>query len=41
MILICIAGVAIENELILATNNEKHFSRIPGLKIENWKKNLS
>lgn len=33
-----IAGVAIENELTLVTNNEKHFSRIPGLKIENWKK---
>jgi len=34
-----IAGVAIENEMILVTNNEKHFSRIPGLKIDNWKKN--
>lgn len=33
-----IAGVAIENELTLVTNNEKHFARIPGLKIENWKK---
>jgi tRNA(fMet)-specific endonuclease VapC len=30
-----IAGVAIENELTLVTNNEKHFSRVPGLKIEN------
>jgi len=36
-----IAGVAIENELTLVTNNEKHFARIPGLKIENWKKNIS
>lgn len=35
-----IAGVAIENELTLVTNNEKHFARIPGLKIENWKKKL-
>lgn len=35
-----IAGVAIENELTLVTNNEKHFARIPGLKIENWKKVL-
>jgi len=33
-----IAGVAIENDMILVTNNENHFSRIPGLKIQNWKK---
>ena len=33
-----IAGVAIENELTLVTNNENHFARIPGLRIENWKK---
>ena len=33
-----IAGVAIENELTLVTNNENHFGLIPGLKIENWKK---
>lgn len=31
-----IAGVAIENDLVLVTNNEKHFDRIPNLKIENW-----
>lgn len=31
-----IAGVAIENEMVLVTNNEKHFQRIPDLKIENW-----
>jgi tRNA(fMet)-specific endonuclease VapC len=31
-----IAGVAIENELVLVTNNEKHFGRIPILKTENW-----
>lgn len=31
-----IAGVAIEHELALITNNEKHFGRIPNLKIENW-----
>ncbi len=31
-----IAGVAIENEMILVTNNEKHFQRIPDFKIENW-----
>jgi tRNA(fMet)-specific endonuclease VapC len=28
-----IAGVAIENEMTLVTNNENHFGRIPGLKI--------
>lgn len=33
-----IAGIAIENEMILVTNNEKHFRRIPGLKIANWAK---
>jgi tRNA(fMet)-specific endonuclease VapC len=32
-----IAGIAIENDLTLITNNEKHFNRIQGLKIENWK----
>jgi len=31
-----IAGTAIENDLMLVTNNEKHFGRIPNLKIENW-----
>ena len=33
-----IAGIAIENELTLVTNNEKHFKRIPGLKLANWKR---
>ena len=32
-----IAGIAIENDMILATNNENHFGRIPELIIENWK----
>jgi len=32
-----IAGIAIENDMTLITNNVKHFGRIPGLKIENWK----
>jgi len=32
-----IAGVALENDMILATNNDNHFARIPGLIIENWK----
>jgi tRNA(fMet)-specific endonuclease VapC len=33
-----IAGVAMENELTVVTNNENHFRRIPGLLVENWKK---
>lgn len=32
-----IAGIAIENELTLITNNVKHFETVKGLKIENWK----
>ena len=32
-----IAGVCITNNLILITNNEKHFERIDGLKILNLK----
>jgi tRNA(fMet)-specific endonuclease VapC len=35
-----IAGIAIENDMVLITNNESHFNRIPGLKIENWSKQL-
>lgn len=35
---ILIAGIAIENELTLITNNERHYGSIEGLKIENWKK---
>lgn len=31
-----IAGQALANNLILVTNNEKEFSRIKELKIENW-----
>lgn len=34
---ILIAGIAMENDLTLITNNEKHFKQISGLKIENWK----
>jgi tRNA(fMet)-specific endonuclease VapC len=33
-----IAGIALEHDLILITNNEKHFSKIKKLKIENWSK---
>lgn len=35
---ILIAGIAIENDLTLVTNNEKHYEPIRGLKIENWRK---
>ncbi len=31
-----IASTALAHNLILVTNNEKHFSRIKGLDIENW-----
>jgi len=33
-----IASHALSLDLTLITNNEKDFSRIPGLKIENWTK---
>ncbi len=35
-----IAGIAIDNDMTLVTNNENHFSRIPGLKIDNWSKHM-
>ncbi len=34
-----IAGIAIANQMQLITNNTAHFSRIKGLKTDNWKKN--
>lgn len=33
-----IAATALTMNLALVTNNEKHFNRIKGLKIENWTK---
>jgi len=33
-----IAAHAISADLILVTNNEREFRRVPGLKIENWTK---
>lgn len=33
-----IAATAISTNMILVTNNEKHFQRIKNLKIENWLK---
>ncbi len=31
-----IGATAIANDLILVTNNEKHFARLDGIRIENW-----
>ncbi|ODS37610.1 twitching motility protein PilT [Candidatus Altiarchaeales archaeon WOR_SM1_SCG] len=33
---ILIAGIALANDLVLVTGNEKHFKRIEGLKLQNW-----
>jgi len=38
---IMIAAIALSNALTLVTNNEKHFTRIPNLRIENWVTNKS
>jgi len=35
-----IAACAMAHNLILVTNNAKHFQRIEGLKIENWTLNM-
>jgi tRNA(fMet)-specific endonuclease VapC len=35
---IFIGATAIENDLILVTDNERHFSRMSGLRIVNWMK---
>jgi len=31
-----IAGIALESDMLLVTSNERHFSRISGLSVENW-----
>ena len=31
-----IAGIALEHDLTLVTNNTSHFGRIEGLEVENW-----
>jgi predicted nucleic acid-binding protein len=33
-----IASIAMAHNQVLVTNNEKHFRRINGLKMENWVK---
>ncbi len=33
-----IGATAIENNMILVTNNEKHFARLQNIKLENWTK---
>lgn len=33
---VLIGATAIENDLTLITNNINHFSRIPGLSLDNW-----
>ena len=33
---ILIAATALTHGYVLSSNNERHFSRIPGLSIENW-----
>jgi tRNA(fMet)-specific endonuclease VapC len=32
-----IAAVALAHNLVLVTDNTKHFDRVPNLKLENWK----
>jgi tRNA(fMet)-specific endonuclease VapC len=34
---ILIAGIALSNNLVMITDNDEHFARIDGLKVENWK----
>jgi tRNA(fMet)-specific endonuclease VapC len=31
-----IAGIAVENDLVLITRNKSHFNRIKGIKLETW-----
>lgn len=33
---ILIADIALANDCVLVTNNVGHFSRVPGLEVENW-----
>jgi len=31
-----IASIAMHHDLIIVTGNTRHFSKIPGLKVEDW-----
>jgi tRNA(fMet)-specific endonuclease VapC len=31
-----IAAIAMTHDLAVVTGNERHFSRVPGLRVENW-----
>lgn len=33
-----IGATAIQNKMVLVTNNEKHFERLQNIKVENWTK---
>ncbi|MCB0571738.1 MAG: type II toxin-antitoxin system VapC family toxin [Phaeodactylibacter sp.] len=33
---VLIAGIALEQDMVLITNNTSHFGRIEGLSIDNW-----
>lgn len=33
-----IGATAIQNNMVLVTNNEKHFDRLQNIKVENWTK---
>lgn len=37
---ILLAGTALNNKLIMVTSNIKEFSKIPSLKIENWRTSI-
>ena len=38
---ILIASISIVEDLVLITNNTKHFKRVKGLRIKNWLENTS
>jgi len=32
-----IAAICLQNDMVLVTNNTKHFNRVPKLKLDNWR----